>query len=71
MKKLFSCLYLFIGLGQALPSPSSPFPEDQAKYDLYRTQATAIQKAILEKRESGCTWDNVIVRKEWQVISQL
>jgi hypothetical protein len=65
MKKLIPCLCFCIALCQALPSLGSPFLEDQAKYDLYRTEATATQKAILENRESGCTWNNVIVRKEW------
>ena len=56
------------GFIQAAPSP---FPIAQAKYDQYRKEAYETQKAILQRRESRCTWDNVIIRKEWLIESSI
>jgi tyrosinase len=62
MNTVLLALIASLALIQAAPSP---FPKAKATYDLYRTQATAAQKAILDQRTSGCTSDNVIVRREW------
>lgn len=62
MNTILLTLAASLALTQAAPSP---FPKAKETYDLYRTQAAAAQKTILGQRTSGCTLDNVIVRKEW------
>ena len=66
MKPFLYILLAYLTCIQALPSA---FPEEQAKYDQYRIEATAAQRAILEKRDSGCNWNNVIIRREWWVVT--
>ncbi|TVY64353.1 Tyrosinase-like protein orsC, partial [Lachnellula suecica] len=45
------------------------FSVGKAEYDAYRAQAYANQIAVLQQRDSGCTAENVIVRKEWTALT--
>ncbi|KAF4635209.1 hypothetical protein G7Y89_g2881 [Cudoniella acicularis] len=67
MKTFISSILLSLHLAHATPLnlPSSP----KAQYDIYRARAYENQIAILAQRgrDSDCTLENVIVRKEWHV----
>jgi hypothetical protein len=41
------------------------FSLGKAEYDAYRAQASANLMETLSQRTSGCTSENVIIRKEW------
>ncbi|KAF1992991.1 Di-copper centre-containing protein [Amniculicola lignicola CBS 123094] len=50
---------------------AAPFTilDAQARYDQYRADSTAAQKVVLAARSTGCTLENVIVRKEWSTLT--
>lgn len=64
MKRIFVLLAVILQLQFVHAVPTTNLTA-QRQYDLYRLQAYQNQKAILTKRSTGCTWDKVIVRKEW------
>lgn len=64
MKSFFLALAIFLHLHSVQAVPTTALSA-QKQYDFYRLQAYENQKAILVKRETGCRWNNVIVRKEW------
>ncbi|KAL2070879.1 hypothetical protein VTL71DRAFT_13905 [Oculimacula yallundae] len=73
MLQFGTLLLALLPLAQALPASSSQqlTARDAAKDQLeaYTAQAASNMKAILASRTSGCTLENVVVRKEWNALS--